>query len=245
MPLLYRRMRDGDVDDPDMEEYWLSLRYLKFNAGYPLLFAAHQRLNQHGQKTHAKALRALAIRDNLICNLDRASLESLSFACAKAISQGASADDALILLRSKSPKDEIFAQSFATLSFSSGEHGAARYLLRLFDEYMATTQEVTLAGTDSVHVEHIYPQTPKDAEKWEKHSTFVNRLGNLTLLDRRLNEQIKNSDFQTKKVQAHQASKLEITRQLLTYPDFSPQRVEERQAFLLGLAKKMWPHELV
>jgi hypothetical protein len=243
--LLYRRMRDGDVDDPDLEEYWLSLRYLKFNAGYPLLFAAHRMLSEHDQKILAKALRALAIRHNLICNLDRASLESLSFACAKGISSGASADDSLILLRSKSPKDEMFAQSFAALSFNTTEHGYARYLLRLFDEYIATTQEVTVAGADRVHVEHIYPQTPKDAERWENHSAFVNRLGNLTLLDRRLNEQIKNSDFQTKKTQAYQSSKLEVTRQLLTYADWSPERVEERQASLLGLARKMWPEELI
>jgi hypothetical protein len=243
--LLYRRMRDGDVDDPDLEEYWLSLRYLKFNAGYPLLFAAHRMLNEQDQKTLAKALRALAIRHNLICNLDRASLESLSFACAKAISSGASAADALILLRSKSPKDEMFAQSFAALSFNTTEHGSARYLLRLFDEYIATTQEVTVAGADRVHVEHIYPQTPRDAERWENHSAFVNRLGNLTLLDRRLNEQIKNSGFQTKKTQAYQSSRLEITRQLLTYTDWSPEQVEERQVSLLGLARKMWPEELV
>jgi hypothetical protein len=82
-------------------------------------------------------------------------------------------------------------------------------------------------------------------ERWEKHSGYVNRLGNLTLLDRRLNEQIKNSDFQTKKTQAYESSKLEITRQLLTYPDWSPERVEERQASLLELARKMWPEELV
>lgn len=243
--LLYRRMRDGDADDPDLEEYWLSLRYLKFNAGYPLLFAAQRKLNEQDQKSLAKALRAITIRHNLICNLDRASLESLSFTCAKAISGGASAKDALVLLRSRSPKDQMFAQSFATLSFSTAEHGAARYLLRLFDEYTATTQEVTVAGADRVHVEHIYPQTPKESERWEKHSGYVNRLGNLTLLDRRLNEQIKNSDFQTKKTQAYESSKLEITRQLLTYPDWSPERVEERQASLLELARKMWPEELV
>ena len=34
--VIYRKVRDGDTDDPELEEYWLSLRYLKFNAGYPL-----------------------------------------------------------------------------------------------------------------------------------------------------------------------------------------------------------------
>ena len=149
------------------------------------------------------------------------------------------------LLRSKSPKDELFAQSFASLSFSSTEHGAARYLLRLFDEHIATTQEVTVAGADRVHVEHIYPQTPKDSDRWENHSTYVDRIGNLTLLDRRLNEQVKNSRFPIKKTQAYQSSKLEITRQLLKYEEWSPERVQERQALLLELARKIWPEGLL
>jgi hypothetical protein len=46
-------------------------------------------------------------------------------------------------------------------------------------------------------------------------------------------------------VSPYESSKLEITRQLLTYSDWSPERVEERQASLLELAKKMWPEELV
>ena len=86
--LLYRKIRDGDTDDPELEEYWLSLRYLKFNAGYSLLFAAyHNVVAESERKDIAKALRALVIRHNLVSlTLDRASLESLSFACAKALS---------------------------------------------------------------------------------------------------------------------------------------------------------------
>jgi hypothetical protein len=242
--LVYRRMRDGDTDDPELEEYWLSLRYLKFNAGYPLLIAGYHKLNESEQKTLAKALRALVIRHNLVCNLDRAALESVAFACAKAISGGASMTGVLDSLRSQSPSTELFSQNFLKLSFSATEHGYARYLLRLFDEQVATTQEVTVAGADRVHVEHIYPQSPKQGDRWESHSTYVTRLGNLTLLDRRLNEQIKNSMFPMKKAQAYQSSRLELTRQLLQYDDWSPERVQERQSYLFDLARVMWPHEL-
>ena len=56
---------------------------------------------------------------------------------------------------------------------------------------MATTAEVTVAGADRVHVEHIYPQSPLEGNRWEEHDRYVGRLGNLTLLDKRLNEQIK------------------------------------------------------
>src|SRR5450432_2789237 len=74
-------------------------------------------------------------------------------------------------------------------------HGVARYLLELFDQAIATTAEIDVAGAHRVHVEHIYPQNPKTEDKWEQHAAYVQRLGNLTLLDKRLNVQIKNGRF--------------------------------------------------
>ena len=149
------------------------------------------------------------------------------------------------MLRNQSPDEKLFAQNFLALTFSTAEHGSARYLLRLFDDRIATTEEVSVAGTDRVHVEHIYPQHPKDSERWARHSEYVCRLGNLTLLDRRLNEQIKNAMFALKKTQAYQSSRLEVTRQLLQYDEWSPQHIELRQSYLLGLAEGMWPQGLI
>ncbi len=36
--LLYRQFRDGDTDDNELQDDWLALRILKFNAGYPYYF---------------------------------------------------------------------------------------------------------------------------------------------------------------------------------------------------------------
>ena len=110
---------------------------------------------------------------------------------------------------------------------------------------MAPTQEVTVAGTDRVHVEHIYPQNPKADDRWDKHAAYVTRLGNLTLARPAAKRQIKNAMFPVKKAEADQISRLEITRQLVKYEDWSPERVEERQLDLLNLAKSMWPQELI
>jgi Protein of unknown function DUF262/Protein of unknown function (DUF1524) len=241
--LLYRKLRDGDTDDPDLEEYWLSLRFLKFNAGYPLFIAA-DRFSLEDQKKLGRALRILILRHNVVCNLDRASLESLAFSCAKMISDGGAVVDVIAKLRERSPSVEVFAQNFLQLKFSVTEHGVARYLLELFDEELATTEEVDIAGAQRVHVEHIYPQQPMPEEKWVAHDKYVQKLGNLTLLDKRLNLQVKNSSFGIKKP-FYESSRLIVTRQLLAYPDWSPERVDDRQAALLELAAKIWPAELV
>lgn len=242
--LFYRRLRDGDSDDPDLEGYWLGLRHLKFNAGYTLLIAANHKFSEEDQKTLAKALVALVVRHNTVCKLDRATLESEAFARAKDISTGVNLEQILGLMRAKSPEDELFTTMFGSLQFPVTGNPVARYLLRAFDGLMSTTEEVSIAGSDRVHVEHIYPQTPKTEDKWEKHDEYVTRLGNLTLLDRRLNEQIKNSLFPVKRDQAYQESRLEITKHLVQYLDWSPKRVDERQTYLCTLANTLWPHTL-
>ncbi|MGD0904164.1 MAG: DUF262 domain-containing HNH endonuclease family protein [Terracidiphilus sp.] len=239
----YRTIRDGDTDDPDLEEYWLSLRILKFNAGYPVFIAAARKFDLESQKRLGKALRTLVLRHNVICNMDRASLESLAFVCSKLIADGGSIDHAEDLLRTKSPSNAAFVESFGNLSFGPSEHGIARYLLTLFDSAMSATAEVTVAGANRVHVEHIYPQQPPAAERWPEHGKYVQRLGNLTLLDRRLNTQIKNSGFSTK-VKYYAESKLEVTKELLSFAEWTPQTVEERQAKLLERALKLWSENL-
>ena len=139
----------------------------------------------------------------------------------------------------------MFELAFATLNFSKSEHGIARYVLRALEALVAVTGEVTVAGPDHVHIEHIYPQSPKDGERWEDHDQYVTRLGNLTLLGRRLNEQIKNSNFELKKLHAYQSTRLAITEALIQFESWSPQTVVDRQNTLCQLAQEVWPVTLV
>jgi hypothetical protein len=242
---LFRQFREGDSDDSDLQESLVALRILKFNACYPLLLAAHHGLSPDERKQLAKALVAVVVRHNIVCNLDRAKLENVAYAAAKLLSGGGGFQGALSALQGISPNEDLFKGSFATLSFPIAEHGVARYLLRCFDSKIATTAEVTVAGADRVHVEHIYPQSPPAQARWEEHDRFVRRIGNLTLLDKRLNEQIKNSDFPTKKEKAYKDSRLEITKALLQNDSWSPESVTQRQAVLCDVAQTIWPPALL
>jgi hypothetical protein len=243
--LLYRQFRDGDTDDSELQDHWLALRILNFSAGFVPLLSASQKLTTPEQKNLAKALVALVVRHNIVCNLDRAKLESVSYSAAKKASDGAGFEAVLADLRGSSPGNVQFEQSFARLSFSKAEHGIARYMLRTIESHMAGTEENTVAGSDRVHVEHIYPQSPPMESRWEQHHRWVVQLGNLTLLSRRLNEQIKNADFTTKLEQAYKGSKLEVTKALGKYETWSPRTIERRQAELCEIAQLIWPAGLI
>jgi hypothetical protein len=242
---LYRQFRDGDTDDSDQQDHWLAMRVLNFSVGVPALLAAHHRLTTEDQKSLAKALVALVLRHNIVCNLDRAKLESVVYSVAKKVSDGAEFAAILADLRNSSPSDDQFSQSFARLSFSKAEHGIARYMLRAIEARLSATLEVAVSGPDRVHIEHIYPQSPKEGERWADHDRYVVRLGNLTLLGRRLNEQIKNSNFGVKQEQAYKDTRLEMTKALLLYDAWSPQTIENRQIELGKLAQSIWPAALV
>jgi hypothetical protein len=242
--LFYRQFRDGDTDDDELEEYWKALRTLNFNAGFTILLAAKRNLTLEQQKTLTKALVALVVRHNVVSNLDRARLESAAYSIAKGISNGADLNTALTRLREMSPGDEQFRQGFANLAFSKAEHGIARFILRNIEAKVSATGEVSVSGPEHVHIEHIYPQSPMNGARWGQHDRYVGRIGNLTLLARRFNEQIKNADFATKREKAYENSKLMITEALLKYDDWSPDSVDVRQSELGKAAEEIWPAAL-
>jgi hypothetical protein len=243
--ILFRQFRDAESEDGEVQQNLKALRTLKFNASYPLLFSASRRLTEAENKNLIKALTSLVVRHNVICGLDRAKIESNVYATAKLLADGGDYSAALNSLRTISPSDVQFNSSFNQLSFSKSEHSTARYLLTCLDSKMGATQEVTVAGADQVHVEHIYPQTPPAEHRWSSHDRHVRLLGNLTLLDRRLNESIKNADFAIKKANAYTGSRLEITKALLALPSWSPEAVIARQVQLRDLARDIWPADLV
>lgn len=243
--LLYRSFRDGDSDDEDLQDFWTALRTLKANSAYALLLAAHRHPSGGESKRLARSLVALAVRHNIVCNLDRARFETTIYAACKGLSNGQSFDQTLESLRAISPDEQRFRASFRELSFSQPEHSVARYLLKSIEAHLAPTKELAVSGSNKVHVEHICPQSPTDAMRWPEHKIYVNRIGNLTLLDKRLNETIKNAPFADKKQQAYSTSRLEITKALSSLPDeWTPEEVQMRSARLYEVAAVLWPQTL-
>jgi len=242
---LFRQFRDGDSEDSDVRQHLKALRTLKFNAAYPLLFSAHRSLTEAENKNLLKAIVSLVVRHNVVCGLDRAKIESAVYATAKLISDGGDYIAALASLQAISPNSERFGSDFANLTFNLSEHNVARYILACVDASMGATQEVTVAGADRVHVEHIYPQNPPVAARWAEHDKYVRMIGNLTLLDRRLNETIKNGDFAAKKTQGYADSRLEITRALLALGEWTPNAVNRRQIQMRDISDRIWPFALL
>jgi hypothetical protein len=146
-------------------------------------------------------------------------------------------DEALLQLATFAPDAKEFIARFQRASVN--RIATARYLLREIEHAKRRTQEVAIEGTDRVHVEHIYPQTPSGT-KWPNHSQVINRLGNLTLLGSRLNTSIKNADFSTKKQEGYAASDIVMTKELMAVGSWDLAAIEARQLDLSGWVFDIW-----
>lgn len=143
------------------------------------------------------------------------------------------------MLFNYSPDDAEFRRRFEVAKVT--RVSSARYLLEALEDDVRSTmklEEDDIACPKRVHVEHIYPKKPAFTP-WPEHDEMLSRLGNLTLLGQSLNKAAKNSDFPTKK-RHYDKSTIQITKQLVQFPDWSPDRIVVRQKKLADAAIRIW-----
>jgi hypothetical protein len=185
----------------------------------------------------ASALVTMFVRYNVIGGRETTVMESSVYGIAATLRETKDFDAAVAALAELAPDAKEFVERFRRRSVS--RIATARYLLREIEHAKRRTQEVEISGTDRVHVEHIYPQTP-DGPKWDNHAAVINRLGNLTLLGKRLNTAIKNADFITKKEKGYASSDILMTQELLPLDSWDTDAVGERQRELSNWVFEVW-----
>lgn len=233
----YKDLISGDDEDEERKTILSAVAELGGNVLYPVLMSAYGCLQGNQLTEFLKYLQNSYVRHNVVGGLEAAKFENVVFECAKLLREN-KVDVACEKLWSICPDDAQFSASFTKVRIPRSS--IARYLLRNVEDYLRReTGELNVADGKKVHVEHIYPQTPQDGARWEAHGALVDRLGNLTLLSKRLNTSIKNAQFATKK-ESYTQSELRLTKELLTLDEWNPQKVEERQAWLAQKAVEIW-----
>lgn len=115
----------------------------------------------------------------------------------------------------------------------------------------------------SVHVEHILPQSPTSEareafDKGEEYDSYVEKLGNLTLLEKTINTSVSNGMYEDKRP-GYQQSAFLLTKSLVEKPQvgtdtqlnravedleqfatWNSKSIDSRQSMLGRLARKVW-----
>ena len=235
------------------------------------LFAAAKKFLPKDELEFRKAAelcRNFCFRVLTICSKDTSFLEDKLGAAARRLTSGAGLADIAKDFRAANSASEF-----------EGEFAEATESRTKVQYYILYELESVLGGASGLvpaphsphqNIEHILPRNfskaAARASEWswargklEKHKLYLNRLGNLCLLEGPINQQVSNYDFDAKqqgkypttaenfkgaKRKDYRDSKLHLSTQLADvkkYPSWSFKKIDQRQQELAKLALKAWP----
>jgi hypothetical protein len=143
------------------------------------------------------------------------------------------------------PNDEDFYSKLVSAEITTVTPAWREILAHLNRAFGAG--EVRVDRPARVHVEHILPQSPKATAlaeagiSQEQAIKAINRLGNLTLLSSRRNQQLSNRTFSEKKA-VYAKSDVAITRDLSSLDRWTLSEIEDRTKRFAAKAVELFPH---
>lgn len=221
--------------------YLLALKTLNVAKCYPLLLRGKKILSDKNFDLLSKAIECITFRHAII-RRDPKELERLYYTLlAKFKSE--SDLDAIIEDIKQHPTMKLEDKFKAGFCIASPKPTISKMIL---ERIVASHQESVDSKKGDSWLEHIMPQKPKG--EWlkikevdsELYEFSLNRLGNLTLLQNKLNITASNKDFKTKKSDYYSKSRLNITCDLLNYDAWNHDTIDTRQDTIYELAKDIW-----
>ena len=189
-----------------------------------------------------------------ICEKRSNELETI-FAGLTGINDSGYEQSVLATFREHTPEDDEFEAAFTNFPFVPAVIDRARYALQMFEyQAIAHKNEYYLASPDELELEHIIPKAADRAgtkaiygdwpsylgEGWKvKHAKMLHRIGNMTLLAKKLNVTASNNPFLAKRKE-YLESNIRITQDVAKLTQFKFKAVEDRSKSFAKLALKIW-----
>ena len=158
---------------------------------------------------------------------------------------------------SRWPDDKEFKEAWTALPFYRRlKRTKSRMILEALESALHSEKTEKIRVDEDLTIEHLLPQ------KWEKHwplslrdgtveeieaakrrrSELLHRIGNLTLLTKKLNPSVSNGPWERKRDEILKHSALNLNRGLRTIDRWDEREIEKRTTDLFEVAMKVWPH---
>ncbi|MDL0144529.1 DUF262 domain-containing protein [Halobacterium salinarum] len=156
-------------------------------------------------------------------------------------------------LEAKSPSDSEVRVAIRTNDFP--RNGRTRYILSKLEMESYTTDKSKVIDPATVEIEHIAPRKAFGADKYsswveyldcgkESFNEYCNQIGNLTLLNERMNARAQNDPFAQKK-REYESSEFEMTKDVASqYDNWSTENIEKRTKILANKAPHIWDFDV-
>jgi uncharacterized protein with ParB-like and HNH nuclease domain len=211
----------------------------------PLLLVAYEQLEAKEFKRLLKDIVHISFRYNVVAKRNAKDMERAFHKAAIGVfgQQMVTARD--IYLKALSGiyiSDKDFKNDFSTLTVNTNrDKRLARYMLYHLERQAGGSNYDY--ESDEGSIEHILPEgsltTVWDTHfSEEEHCKLVFSLGNLTLLETKLNRKLSNQPFQIK-METYPKSQYALTQQVKA-SEWTPTAIEHRQAGLAKMAAEIW-----
>jgi uncharacterized protein with ParB-like and HNH nuclease domain len=227
--------------NPSNEKIFLnSLKSMGVNKCFPLLLSAIKKLNDENFDKISKGIDSLTFRHSIL-RKDPKELERFYYLLSESLIDDSSISDIFNKIKDhiNFKEEDKFKNEFI---YASPKGSISKMIL---DRITRKHSESVDWSNKDAHIEHIMPQKP--AGEWkvmfdkdpEEYKDYLNRLGNLTILQDKKNIKAKNKDFIEKK-EYYEESRLTITNNLSDFTNWDYDAILKRQEYLYEQSKDIW-----
>lgn len=228
-------------DKPEIQKALRELKLFQIRQTYSLFMSGYRNLTSEGFSKLTKTCSIISLRYNIIGGLNPNAQEDVYNAVALKIESQKkfSASD----FQSIYVQDNSFENDFSTKEFknTTRNHKIVKYLLAKIEIYEYNS-EIDV-DSDLFTIEHILPENAD--EEWGEFSfDEINRsrfrIGNLTLLEKKLNREAAQKSF-TEKCKLFEKSQSKLTNSIPTkFSTWDEAKIATRQRMLAKHAKAVW-----
>lgn len=242
---VYLALREPDSDfwkdaKVDVRDALLAYRRFGFESSFPVLLAAFREWDRNKATRLLVKMAKWSVRAQFAGRLGTGTAEDAFATVAEAIAAGRATNqsDVRKLLDRLVPTNGEFKIAFT----SAGKLTTARakYVLAMLEkaaDAKANRPERPLDwASNAVTIEHVMPSS---AGKDDESLITVNQIGNLALLEKKLNHQLGSAGFARKR-EVYKTSDFALTRALADADDWTAADVSSRTAELAELACFAW-----
>ena len=226
---------------PEIRRRLEDLQVFQVRQPLSLLLAAHDALAIDQFVRVLRAMVVISFRYNVIGGLNPNDQETVYNAAALQLRNGEAFSERL--LANVYPSDESFKTEFATAEFkrTARGHKLIKYILGKIErqEYQADFDY----ASDLYTVEHVLPESPGPG--WEQVEDtvlerFMYRLGNLAIIEKRLNKEAGNLSYEYKRPILAR-SQVNLTAGIPEhYAEWDERAIDRRQRQLAKVATGIW-----
>lgn len=231
----------GDVN-VEVRDSLYAYRRFGFEASMPVLIAAFQNWTKSNATRLLVKLAKWSVRAQFVGRIGGGVAEETFSDAALGITDGTASNQTKVhkILARLIPNDSEFKIAFTT--YGDVSTARAKYLLAMLeqaDDQANSRPERALEWfSRAVTIEHVLAESAKTYS--EANAAVVNQLGNLALLEKRLNHQAGSKSFVDKKA-IYRQSQFELTKRLAAKRGWKVESIDNRIAELAELACRAWP----